>query len=339
MGIRCVERFLFTLGFVFLVGCGVESADLTVSSTSSSAGEGTAQNLRVSESCRFLGDKYEPKAVLQGGRHKGECADTTSARTVVWNLDNFPLDTETLIVANVSHGGRFWIAEFPRYGVEDVIFQMEKFPAIVPAAHTQIRIRFKDDAPVKMTDQLDPARQIYLNDFVLSVEALGQKGWKFDLLLGMKDEYLTTYRITSLSDKYNWMVVKQKHEVIQWPLNISELDKAKIIPAFLSIANKEGMTKNYHTLFRNCTNELFRAMDSTFNYGWLNVLPIKISKIDETYPVLVKGALDARKLIKYVDNPQSYPANRPRDKTVKVPDRFEVRLPNLEVDPTVRIVP
>lgn len=321
----------WSVSCLLLAACGRLTQESALSNVSTKSA--------TSEECRFLGDPYEPLVVLPKGQFKGRCADSTSSRSVIRKLDQFPTDADQLTVANVSHAGHFWIAKFPRYGVEDVIFQLEKFPAVVPAAHTQIRIRFREDSPVILTHQLDAKQKIQLRDFVISVEAIGHKGWSYDIFRGMKDEYLTAYRLTSLSDKYKHSVIKMKHEVIQWPLNLSEEEKQRVLPAYLELANANGMNSIYHTIYRNCTNELFKAMDSTLKYGGLSIIPIKMNVLDETYPVLVKSALDARGLIKYVDNPASYPANRPLDKTIHVPDRFDVRLPNLNEDPSVVIDP
>lgn len=291
--------------------------------------------LQTSEKCKFLGDDYEAKVLLPSGQHRGECADTTSARSVVWKNEADRLGSDTFSVANVGHEQSFWIAEIPRNGVEDVIFHMEKFPAAVPAAHTQIRLRYKEGSPVRLRHQFDSSRTAQVRDIVLSVEAIGQKGWTYDLIRGMKNEYLTAYRIVSLTDKFNWMVVTQKHDVIQWPLNLTEEQKQSILPAYLARAHREKMNASYHTINRNCTNELFRVMDSTLRYGGLSALPILLNPLDETYPVLVKSALTARGLMKFVENPAAFPANRPLDKTTHVPSHFEVRWPPLADDPTV----
>ncbi|MEN9810805.1 MAG: hypothetical protein RLZZ488_2372 [Pseudomonadota bacterium] len=306
----------------FYVACGTpktQSAESQLSSTVS-----------TSETCKFLGDAYESKVLLPGGSHKGECADTTSARSVMLLPESS--DSNVLRVANVGHNGSFWVAEFPKNGVEEVIFQMERFPAIVPAAHTQIRLKFKKDSPVRLTNQLDSRKQIHLLEFALSTEAIGQKGWNYDIFKGMKDEYLTAYRITSLADKYKWMVVTQKHSVVQWPLNLDEKEKQLVLPAYVKRATEKGMTSTYHTLWRNCTNELFKVFDSTLRYGGLRALPVVFTKINETYPVIVHGALNSRGLIRYRDLPPVYPPDRPLDKTTQVPTREEIRLPNFEYE-------
>ena len=295
------------------------------------AGESqTASTVSTSETCTFLGDKYESKALLPAGSHKGECADTTQARSVIQVTEASALDKDIIRVANVGHNGSFWLAEFPKNGVEDVIFQMERFPAAVPAAHTQIRLKFKKESPVRLTDQLDPTKQIFLREFALSTEAIGQKGWKYDLIKGMKDEYLTAYRITSMADKYKWMVLTLKHSVEQWPLDLTEDEKQSILPAYVKRATEKGMLSTYHTLWRNCTNELFKVFDSTLRYGGLRAIPVIFTKINETYPVIVHGALNSRGLIRYRDLPPVYPADRPLDKTTQMPSREEIKLPNLE---------
>ncbi|MEY4064155.1 MAG: hypothetical protein RIR26_363 [Pseudomonadota bacterium] len=291
--------------------------------------------LSTSEKCTFLGDEYESKVLLPKGQHKGECVDTTSARSVILKESPNQKDSEFFTVANVGHEKTFWIAEIPKNGVEEVVFQMEKFPAPIPAAHTQLRLRFKEGSPVKLTHQIESGRTAQVRDIVLSVEAIGQKGWTYDLMRGMKDEYLTAYRIVSLRDKYNWMVVTQKHDVVQWPLKLSDQQKQAILPAFLAKATREGMNAIYNTITRSCTNELFRVMDSTLDYGALRMLPILLNPLDETYPVLVKSALTSRGLLSYVDNPAAYPPNRPLDKTTHVPSQFDVRWPMLADDPTV----
>lgn len=310
----------FTVVSGVYVACGSPVSQTGESQVSST--------VSTSETCRFLGDEYESKVLLPGGSHKGGCADTTSARSVM--LLPEPSDPNVIRVANVGHNGSFWIAEFPKKGVEDVIFQMERFPAAVPAAHTQIRLKFKKDSPVRMTNQLDSSKQILLREFALSTEAIGQKGWKYDIFKGMKDEYLTAYRITSLADKYKWMVVTQKHSVVQWPLNLDEAEKQLVLPAYVKRANEKGMSSTYHTLWRNCTNELFKVFDSTLRYGGLRALPVVFTKINEMYPVIVHGALNSRGLIRYRDLPPVYPADRPLDKTTQIPTREEIRLPNFE---------
>lgn len=316
--------YLFLMMFgVVVVACGSSDQSTEVSTN--------LTTMQTSDKCRFLGDIYEQKVLLPSGTHKGECADTTSARSVIWDLTGFPQNADRLIVANISHDNTFWIAEFPRDGIEDVIFQMERFQAAVPAAHTQVRLRFKENSRVKLTNQFDASKTVYLRDFVLSVEALGQKGWTYDILRGMKNDYLAVYRITSLDVKYDWMVTQQKHEVIQWPLKISQTDKQKILPAYLNLANREQMATNYHTLLKNCTNQLFRILDSALDYGLLRIIPITFKRIDETYPVLVRGALDARGLIMYREE-----AAVKLEKVDPRVIRTEIRLPNLDKDPSYK---
>ena len=84
-------------------------------------------------------DMYEPRARFTKGPWTGECLDT-KIRRPVQALRTPDATNPTLELANVFHDDGFWRALVPTDAVANVYFQLEYFPAIVPAGHTQIRI-------------------------------------------------------------------------------------------------------------------------------------------------------------------------------------------------------
>src|SRR5512139_2576021 len=93
-------------------------------------------------------DPFEPHASMPRGPFAGRCLDTSEQRSIrilspvqaaAYGLA--PDRDRILAIANLRHAGRYWVAEIDPEAVEEVILQIEHFPAIVPAAHTQFCFR------------------------------------------------------------------------------------------------------------------------------------------------------------------------------------------------------
>ena len=180
------------------------------------------------ETCSYdPSDPYEPRARFTKGPFTGECLDTEKRRPVQI-LSVRGEQFVTLELANVFHDGGYWIANIPAHSVNEVYFQLEYFPAVVPAGHTQIRIEFIE--PVELTGQSEwnRGRKQSIYNLVLSAEAVPRIGDKYDLVKGMKDHFGLALRVTSLGARYDSMILEQNHHVEQWRLQLTEREKEEL---------------------------------------------------------------------------------------------------------------
>lgn len=254
---------------------------------------------------RDLADPFVPDAVMPRGPHAGKCLDTSEQRSIrtltvpeaaIYGLAP---DSTRLVIANLRHAGRFWIAEIRPDAIEDVILQLEYFPAIVPAAHTQLRFRFRAGAGPRLVSQIgareDSAR---IQDLVYSVEAVSiVDGEAYDLLKGTAAQFGTAYRFVSLQDRYRQMVTRAHHRVEQIRLKLAPEQRKGVLARAIQDSDRAQMKRVYHTLALNCTTELIRAIDRGIHpdlgYRALAASTFYINGI----PTLCKGALALRGLI------------------------------------------
>ena len=180
-----------------------------------------------------------------------------------------------------------------------VLFQLEYFPAIVPAGHTQMRVRFRDDAPVVLIAQSGPDAGLTttVQDLVMSVEAIGQPGYKYDLLRGLVNDFGAVYRVTSLAAKVDHMIVQQGHRVEQWALFLEPAETRRLIENFAYESDTRRMQTMYNTLLVNCTNEAIRIIDLSVDYTAAEQVGRFLAKITEFYPNIIRPALIARGLL------------------------------------------
>lgn len=173
-----------------------------------------------------------------------------------------------VIVANVFHLKRFWIARIPIASLkkQDIIFQLERFPVLPEpkldattqskvlkfvqgakanftewanenlAGHTQLRLDFQDDA-VQLTEQVlrldqDTPRVVRIDDLVLTSEAQGTSTQVYDPVKAIEPLFFSINRITSLEEKYTDMVVRQRHQVDQKKVTGTRAPKPETLLAF-----------------------------------------------------------------------------------------------------------
>ena len=219
-----------------------------------------------------VNDSFDPQARMPKGPLKGQCINSCKQRSVklLTSAEAAPYRPlpGMLVVANVSHGGDFWVAQIPTNAIEDVIFQIEHFPAVVPAAHTQLRFRFKRGTEVLLVSQAmnAPFTQVGIKDLVYSVEAVGIPEGRFDLVAGFFDRFALAYRLISLQDRAEQMLVKDQHRVEQLKLNLKPEAKQQLLRKAILFSDRAGMRKMYDTFARNCTTELFHAIDQSIQY-------------------------------------------------------------------------
>ncbi len=255
--------------------------------------------------CVFDGnDHFEPSSKLEKGPNAGQCLDTRVGRPVrhlsEGEASKFGGSAAgVLSVANVSHMGEYYVAHIPVKKIKAGIFQLEYFPAVVPAGHTQLRLQFDENSPVTLVSQSTSSmtKVVKVHDLVLSVEAIGQPGYKYDLFKGMEDHFVAVHRITTLQDKYQHMIVKQKHRVEQWRLNLSSEELTQILEKYVQKSQGAGTSKMYHTLFFNCTTEVIAAIDAGAQYNLLEKFGKFTAKTTDFYPNVIRISLQKRGLL------------------------------------------
>jgi hypothetical protein len=249
-------------------------------------------------------DPFETRERISKGPNAGLCLDSRKARPLVilneLQAKNYGGSAkDVLTVANVSHLGRFYVAHIPVSKIKAAIFQLEYFPAAVPAGHTQLRMQFEEGSPVTLVSQSKAGNtEVHrVQDLVMSVEALGQPGYKYDIFKGMKDHYSAVYRMTSLDEKYDHMITKQKHRVEQWKLNVNAEEARKIVELYVKGSQENGMREMYHTLERNCTNEIVAAIDAGMKYNLFEKFGRFTAKTTDFYPNVIRISLQKRGLL------------------------------------------
>ncbi|MFZ9885863.1 MAG: DUF4105 domain-containing protein [Myxococcota bacterium] len=229
--------------------------------------------LRAREA-KAQGDTFYRSGKLESGPAKGEPLDTAKARPAIQLNEAEKLaacakarvDPESIGVAfaNLCHRGEFYTALIPKDAVRDVYLMLESFPAPVPAAHAMLRFALDDDKPAVLVPQngLGDGKQYQLSDLVFSSEALGQPGWKYDLVRGQKGHFGLVDRFESLEDRFRHVEsYSPKHPVSLHRIALSDEEKQDVLSASVLLSEERGFSATYNTLARSCTTEAFLALD------------------------------------------------------------------------------
>lgn len=297
------KKLTFTiLTSLCAVGCVQLETDAELASETKSwqgvahKADGASRQLNE-ETCRYDEyDDYEVAGRLLTGPFEGACLDTRKRRPLVV-VDTPQQNPDSLVVANFFHRDGFWLATLPLEDVEDVYFQLEYFPAIVPAGHTQMRVDFSQ--PVRLVGHSTWNRGDVeeVSSVVMSIEAVTRLGESYDLFRGTQNHFGVAFRMTSLEARYQSMIVDQDHHVEQWRLLLTEQEKQDFLLFYAYESDALALDETYHTLFRNCTTELIRMLDGVVVYSVGEQIKRFLAKVTEFYPNVVRAALIARGLL------------------------------------------
>lgn len=202
-------------------------------------------------------DPFVDDYFFQSGPYRGQRVDTDTRRS----LKIIERGSETIEIANIAHGGKFYRARVDLKKIKHVIFQIVHFEAIVPAAHTQLRFDLLEGEDLELVNQYDENDKVRTRSLIYSLEANTQPGDEYDLIQGMKKKYKIAHRARSFEDVVETQILNDRSEIDQYLLNFNPEVSAKILVELFEQAEKEGMRKFYHTLRKNCTTELFKAIN------------------------------------------------------------------------------
>ena len=246
-------------------------------------------------------DAYEPRSVFQSGPWEGVCHDTQRRRPTGFVDDELAARYQGVddhyVLYNVFHEDGFWFAFVPYNAVKRVYFQLEYFPAVIPAGHTQLRLEY--DRPVTLYGQSGhlKGRIDQTHNLSLSIEAVTRVGDRYDLFKGAQEHFAIAYRVTSMEARFNSMITEQDHHVEQWRLNLTSTELEALLPHYVSTSADHNLAFSYHTLFKNCTTEIIEILDGIGEYTWRERVQKFLVKVTEIYPNIVRAALIARGLL------------------------------------------
>jgi hypothetical protein len=173
-----------------------------------------------------------------------------------------------MVVANIFHRGRFFVARIPRDAVREVLLQLEHFPPEAIAAHTQIRFLFSEAVElIPQTGAPDSGERVYVNDLTLSIEAAAPRGVPYNLIKGMRPYFMTAYRITTAATEHHEVVVTQKRRVSQHRIDLTPVEMRRLLEHAIETATNLGYTRVYNTLTASCTTEAMRLIDESLSGG------------------------------------------------------------------------
>ncbi|WP_127024318.1 lipoprotein N-acyltransferase Lnb domain-containing protein [Chroococcidiopsis cubana] len=218
-------------------------------------------------------DPFDPQAQMPSGPFKGVCVNSCEQRTakILSPIQAAPYNPKpgTIAIANVSHKGKFWVAQVPVNGVQDAIYQIEQMFNSCPLCHSQLRFRFKPGSEVILVPQSlsESPTEVRLSDLVYSIEATGTPGAGFNPAGALANLFGLSFRLVSLEDRAQRMIIVDKHKVEQIRLALRPEEKQKLLKNAMLQADRSGMKFMYSFYDRNCTTELFKVIDSSVSYG------------------------------------------------------------------------
>lgn len=215
-------------------------------------------------------DPYDVGIVMEHGAWEGVCMDYLDRRPVIILSE----DDQKITFANFFHDKHFWIAEMPKNGVDQVIFQIAKFaggPLGMKLAHTQLRIKMKAGSPIKLTpqDQTVGLSPTEITDIVVpdQVTAPNPLEDTFYFMKILSHSYGNFMRVMGASDRAREELVGPDTETRQYLLKITDEEKNAVLINAVHMSNKLSTTDQYQVLDENCTTVTFKILDQSIDYG------------------------------------------------------------------------
>jgi len=213
-------------------------------------------------------DPYDLGEVMREGDYKGQCMNTSLRRPAVILSE----DDAKITIANFFHAGTFWIAEIPKSGVDQVIFQIASFPESVPLikfAHNQLRFVMKSGITIKLTPQdtaskLAPTEIDQLN-FV--DQPTGPKGLdEYEGSKGLSPTYGNMLRVMGTIDRAHEELGGNDDTTRQFLLKMTDDEKNLALINGVRLSAKLGYDDIYRLFSENCMTTAFDILDQSVTY-------------------------------------------------------------------------
>ena len=226
----------------------------------------------IDASCAQSSDQYEsPTRYTENSINYADlCIDTDRYRSAKILEDN----KDVIKFANYMHDGEYWIAEISKKAVvEQLYFQIVRFDVVsgITAAHTQFRIRFKKGSEMKLTSQVSAAKQIEINDIVISYEAARPVGIPYNFALGAFNNYALVARPLSGAQR---QAESTKQATEQYTIELANnKEKLQFLISAIRKSDEMGSERIYNTIRPNCTTEVFDLLDQVPSVKKTNPVP------------------------------------------------------------------
>ncbi len=137
--------------------------------------------------------------------------------------------------------------------VRNVWFMVEPHPGMKPMAHTLVMFEFPGDRMIGLT-----------------IEARREANEEYSALWGAFNKFELAYIWSTPKDLLTRRAVYLDHDVLVYPLQLSEQQKKDFLRALLEQTQKVSTTPRfYNTLVSNCTNELAKTAALDWHYAFI----------------------------------------------------------------------
>lgn len=174
-----------------------------------------------------------------------------------------------VVIANLYHEGKFWIAKVPVEAVKDVYFLSENYSKTLPLNHSQIRFQMEPGHEITLYPQVGTKMPIKrkLSDLLVSVEAHWAMGDTFNTFKGIFPRYALQFRVVSPDQAYYKSCFELRHAIQQIKMNLKPQEKSAIFLQALTDSNHNAsFPRMYGALCKSCTTEVFKMIDSQMHY-------------------------------------------------------------------------
>jgi hypothetical protein len=223
-----------------------------------------------SEACIInKADPYDVGEMMHAGAFKGQCMDITTIRPAVILSE----DDSKITIANFYHEKSFWIAEIPKSGVDQVIFQIAQFPQAVPllhVAHNQLRFMMKPGVMIKLTPQETDSKlaPTELNQLNLVDQPSGPKDLNvFNPKHSFSPTYGNVLRVAATQDRAKEELGGNDDTTRQFLLDMTDDEKTAALVNGVHLSAKLGYDDIYKLFSENCMTTAFQILDESVDYG------------------------------------------------------------------------
>lgn len=226
----------------------------------------------------FVEDKFHHRVkMLSGGEFPGECYLTETYRNIVILNDEeliargITKKEDHIYFANFNHDGTFYIAEYEKGSIENIIIQFEKFfesPLLkIATGHTQTRFQLKEGKSITLYSQTGSEAHgtISIKDFIFSFNAIRTESLKdegFDPInAGLNNGYGSSWNFYSTKEQVRRFEGKTV-EVEQTLLNFTNNEKEIVFMTYLNKSNGHNYNDYYNTLGNSCITGTMLGYDT-----------------------------------------------------------------------------